>query len=163
MWSKDPSQTDSRQLFIVRPNASLSRHEGRLLFAGIAFFSLLIILRFYLLGAWLVIPFTLLDIIFVGLTLRYILKKNQYVELISCTQDKTVITKSTGNHHAEWSFQTFWVKLIYSPNRHPWHPGKLFLSSHGRSVEFGSCLTNDERKELAEAIQNSLDQITDKS
>ena len=157
MWTTDSNSTENNQIFIVRPNASLSRRGGLILFAWIAAVMLLIILRFALIGAWLVIPFTVLDVVFVGLALRYVLRKNSSVELIACTPEKITITRTDGKTFEEYDFQSFWAQVIVTPSRHQWYPSKLFLRSHGRYLEFGGCLTNKERKDLARAIKKSLE------
>ena len=157
MWTTDSNSTENNKTFIVRPNASLSRRGGVLLFFWIAAFMLLIILRFALIGAWLVIPFTVLDVVFVGLTIRYVLRKSSLVELIACTPDKITITRTDGKTSEEYDFQSFWAQVIITPSRHQWYPSKLFLRSHGRYLEFGGCLTDKERKDLARAIKKSLE------
>ncbi|MGR9101324.1 MAG: DUF2244 domain-containing protein [Gammaproteobacteria bacterium] len=163
MWSQYSSPLDVKQHFVIRPNASLSQRDSRLLFAGIAVLAMLICIRFMIINAWIVIPFTLIDVIFVGLTLRYVVKKNDDVESISCSQETLSYKKVSGKTSRQWDFQTFWVRVVHSHSNHPWYPSRLFLCSHGRSIEFGSCLTDDERMELAKALQDCVRQFSNRT
>lgn len=157
MWTS--ITTHDETVFIVRPNASLDKHQALIIFGLFGFIFLIISLRFLLLGAWLIIPFVVLDLLFIGWVLAYILKHNRKYETVSCSPDTIHVTRFTGKAKLEWDFQTYWAQVKLSPSRHPWYPSKLFIRSHGNYFEFGSYLTDYERVQLADAINDEINTL----
>lgn len=144
--------------FEVRPNRSLSR-EGMLVFFGaVAVLSLLVAVRFILLGAWLVLPFTLLELVVLGFSLYLFERHSRYSETLQISPDSILFVARRGvKILQECRFQTHWVNVVLQLDQHSWYPGKLLLQSHGRCIEIGACLTDDDRKALAETIKASLE------
>ncbi len=56
-------------------------------------------------------------------------------------------------------FNPHWVQVVHSFNPDDWYPSQLFIRSHGKQVEIGSCLTNQEREELAKALKQVMPDI----
>lgn len=152
------NMTDACRTFEVRPNRSLSR-EGMLVFFGVvAVFSLLVAVRFILLGAWLVLPFTLLELLVLGVSLYLFERSSRYSETLQISPDSILFIARRGvKILQECRFQTHWVKVVLQLDQRSWYPGKLLLQSHGRSIEIGACLTDADRKAFAETIQASLE------
>lgn len=142
--------------FVVRPNASLSRQGALALFLGLVFLSTLVALRFVLLGAWLVVPFTVLELALIGAILWLVLRRNQCTEMIVMRGGELRVIRQQGMQRREWTFQPYWVRIMLLSGRHPWYPGRLIIRSHGQSVEVGACLTEPERESLAKALRKFL-------
>lgn len=152
------NMTEACRTFEVRPNRSLSRTGMLVFFIAVAFFSLLIALRFILLGVWLVLPFTLLELAVLGGSLYLFERRSRYSETIQISPDSILFIARRGvKVLQECRFQTHWVKVVLQLDHHSWYPGKLLLQSHGYSIEIGACLTEDDRKAFAETIKASLE------
>lgn len=152
------NMTDVCRTFEVRPNRSLSREGMLVFFIAVAVLSLLVALRFILLGAWLVLPFTLLEIAVLGGSLYLFERGSRYSETIQISPDSILfIARSGVKVLQECRFQTHWVNIVLQLDQRSWYPGKLLLQSHGRSVEIGVCLTEDDRKAFAATIKASLE------
>lgn len=152
------NMTDVCRTFEVRPNRSLSREGMLVFFIAVAVLSLLVALRFILLGAWLVLPFTLLEIVVLGGGLYLFERGSRYSETIQIGPDSILfIARSGVKVLQECRFQTHWVNIVLQLDQRSWYPGKLLLQSHGRSVEIGVCLTEDDRKAFAATIKASLE------
>ncbi len=152
------NMTKTCRTFEVRPNRSLSPEGMLVFFIAVALFSLLIALRFILLGVWLVLPFTLLELAVLGSSLYLFERRSRYSETIQISPDSILfIARSGVKVLQECRFQTHWVKVVLQLDQHSWYPGKLLLQSHGHSIEIGACLTEDDRKAFAETIKASLE------
>ncbi len=147
---------ESERFFVIQPNASLTKQGARVFLGFIVFVSLLVLARFLLLGAWFVLPFTILEVAFIGFILHLILKANRQVEMISVSNNGIRIVKLTDQEREEWHFDPYWAQVELKHSPHDWYPSKLIIRSHGRAVELASCLTNSEREELAEALKESV-------
>ncbi len=159
MISAESKPGESERFFVVQPNASLTKHGAIVVFAVVVLISLLVLLRFVLLGAWVVVPFTVLEVAFIGYILRLVLKSNRQVEMISINEHEIRVIKLGGSERTEWNFNPHWAQVELKKSHHNWYPNKLTIRSHGRVVELASCLTNSEREELAEALQESVFQV----
>jgi uncharacterized membrane protein len=150
--------TDMSSTFEVRPNCSLSREGMIVFFIAVAFLTLLVAVRFILLGAWLVLPFSLLEVVVLGSSLYLFERRSRYSETIQIGPDSTEFIARCGvNILRECRFQSYWVQVLLQLDQDDWYPSKLLLQSHGRSIEIGACLTDDDRKTLAENLKTTLE------
>ena len=156
MITAESKPGESERLFVIRPNASLTKNGAIVVFAVVVVISLLVLLRFVLLGAWMVAPFTVLEVAFFGFILRLVLKSNKQVEMISVSADEIRVIRLGDSGRTEWSFNPHWAQVELKKSSHDWYPSKLTIRSHGRMVELATCLTDSEREELAEALQESV-------
>lgn len=144
------------QCFVIRPNASMSTKCAWVVFSIIVVLSIAVMARFVLLGAWMVVPFTLAEVAFIGGILWLVIRSNQCVETIFYKEDELRIVQQDSQQCKEWTFQPYWVQVFLQSGRHPWYPDRLLIQSHGQSLEIGACLTASERTSLAEALSELL-------
>jgi len=53
-----------------------------------------------------------------------------------------------------WTFEPGWVRVAIEPENA--ETNRLVLSSHGRRLQIGAFMTNDERSDLANALNDAL-------
>lgn len=127
-------------------------------FVAVAVLTLLVAMRFILLGAWLVLPFALLEIVVLGVSLYLFERASCYSETIQIAPDSILIIARNGvTTLREYRFQPYWVQIALQLDPRDWYPSKLLLRSHGESIEIGACLTNADRKMLAKTITTALE------
>ncbi len=90
--------------------------------------------------------------------LRFVLKSNKLVEIISVSSDEIRIIELEDSERIEWSFNPHWAQVELKQSSHDWYPSKLTIRSHGRMVELAACLTDIEREELAESCRSQFSQ-----
>lgn len=129
-------------------------------FCGIVVLSAAVVTRFVLLGAWLVVPFTLLEVAFLGGVFWRVLRQNQFTETILCTRHELKVIQKSSNRLKEWAFHPCWSRVVLQPGGHAWYPDRLLIRSHGQSLEIGMCLTVSEKTSLAEALGELLPPAT---
>ena len=144
------------QCFVIRPNASMSTTCAWVVFLGVFILSIAVMTRFVLIGAWMVVPFTLAEVAFVAYILWMVLRSNKCVETIILNEEELKVIRESHNERKEWIFQPYWARVLLQSGRHAWYPDQLLIQSHGESLEIGMCLTGSERTSLAKVLSDLI-------
>ncbi len=148
---------------VARPNNSLSAKDNVLLMLAIATVSLLIALSFAQMGAWLVLPFAGLELLAFAYAFNYVYIHSNDFESITIENDCVVVEKRSNKKVTKTVFQRYWAQVsVRNIVNNGVLAGKtgLYISSHGKEVEFGGNLINDEQRiELAQAIKQKIKNI----
>lgn len=142
--------------FIIRPNNSLGRTGKLIFFVLVCLVSIGIAIRFWLLGAWIILPVVLLEMAILGLAFYLVDKDSRDIETIDLSNELLRVTRNVKSVVSEWRFQPYWVQVVLRSDRIGWYPSHLSLRSHGKSVEVGACLTDEERLELSQSLKAGL-------
>ncbi len=142
--------------YIIKPNRSIEKKGIFIFFSLVILVSAFIALRFWLLGAWVVMPLMVLEITILGAAFYLVQKASRDVETIDLSNDKLRVTRNVRSVVDEWQFQPYWVQVILRADRISWYPSHLLLRSHGKMIEIGTCLTDEEREELSGSLKQEL-------
>jgi uncharacterized membrane protein len=142
--------------FVIRPNCSLSWQETKVFFIAACTVSLGISAMFIVLGAWPIFPFAGLEMLSLGAALYWCGARARRSEVVTIRGDDVVVAKGRGVRQQRWMFQRHWAQVRLEPPAHDWYASRLRIISHGRGVEVGGCLNEDERKELASDLTRAL-------
>ncbi len=151
----DLGQSDHRgYLFrcVIMPNGSMSPRLGVWFFASLAIVTGALAAGFWMLGAWLIAPFSGLELVALGAALIYIEKQNQYREVISVTEELIRVESGVGQPTRIREFPRYWARVRLESSSIPTHPARLLIVSHGEAYELGACLTDEERCSLASRL-----------
>lgn len=149
---------DQSRRFIIRPNKPMSWRQNLLFVYSIGFISGAMALYFLYHGAWMVVPFVGLEILVLTVCLYYVYCRMDTQEVVTVDTKRVVI--ESGRHAVRQRnvFNRYWARVELHPPSHQWYASRLFIGSHGRQIEIGAALVEDERKklarELAEIIQS---------
>ncbi len=121
---------------------------------GVAVF--LTALRFVLLGAWIVLPFALLEIGLLAAGFWLYERASRYRETVKISSNNLEICQESVRIQRTWNFNPHWVNVTLRADPKNWYPSRLFIASHGEQVEIGACLTNQEREELSRVLKRSI-------
>ncbi len=138
---------------ILRPNGSLSRRQALALLAfcglvmgAVGFFC-------FLVGAWLVLPFSGLEWLLLAYCLHLSLKQSQQREVIIITDSLVQVEKGRYRPEQTYQFQRAWVMLDWMQSPIQGRPSRLALKLHGKEVEIGRFLVESERQALARELK----------
>lgn len=130
----------------IRPNNSITG-RGRLIVVGVlAFMSFAVAIAFGLIGAWMVLPFAGLELLGVAYAFYYVHCHMHDYESITIEGDAFKVVKSSYKRQVEFSFNRYWVKVITKIL--PSGDALLYLSVHGKELEFGGRFMNSEQRML---------------
>lgn len=145
-WPDDPEPDSTRHALRVErgpdracirvlPNRSLTRTG--LLVAAAACLSALIpgTLLCLLLGAWPMFPFLGLEIGVVVGAFAWLRRHLDDREEIILDAEAVAHRRFVARAEHDQRFPRYWVRLVIEPATSPFRPGRLWLRSHGQSVE----------------------------
>ena len=142
--------------FVLSPNCSISWTGLLLFYLFTCVVALAVGLFFTLQGLWLVLPFSGLEMLALGIGLYLTSHKMYRREVITLDPEHTRIEKGVRCIDQRWQFQTPWIQIreelpdCLNPRR------KLTISMHGESVEVGGFLANSEKAALAFQLKDCI-------
>ena len=148
-------QTLAGRTWVARPNHSLSVVGRRRLFLVTAGVSGGIAFAFSCFGAWPVVPFAGIELLFLWWALRRSESMADDFERITLESGQLTIETRRGAQVERHEFQPYWARLqfVKPPGQ---HCHRLLIRSHGKEVEVGSLLTEEQKLALAEELQQNL-------
>jgi len=135
---------------ILRPNNSLSPQDGLKVILALTLVVLLVSLGFMHMGAWLVLPFAGLEVLAIAYAFYTVYLHSADFESITIADDSVVIEIRDYKKLTTTVFQRYWaqVNLRDVVNNRADAKSGIFISSHGKEVEFGKKFINDEQRAL---------------
>jgi uncharacterized membrane protein len=143
---------------VIQPNRNLSWKQSKCLFLFLAGCIGLVSLYFISLGAWLVLPFTGLEILLVGIAIYCQSCRAHAQETIRIDTTHVRISDSR-NRRSEKCFHKAWLKIIQNHDPKGWYPSRLLIGSHGEFIEIGKNLLEEDREMLATNLRNAIEGI----
>jgi uncharacterized membrane protein len=136
----------------LAPNCSLKPAAAMLFFASTCLFSLGFALFFVFQGFWPVLPFSVLEMLMLGLALLASMRRGKYTQTVLITESQISLVTRTRRGAQKQEFARHWtkVRLRSPPRRHG--SSRLTIESRGRAYEVGSFLTEEDRCRLAERL-----------
>jgi uncharacterized membrane protein len=107
-------------------------------------------------GFWLVLPFAGLELVAVGTGLYVVSRRCYECEVISIAGDAVRVEKGRNYPRERWTFARIWAHAVLEHCPSAWYPSRLLIRSHGRAVEVGRFLNEEERRQLASDLRESL-------
>lgn len=147
---------------ILRPNRSLSK-EGELKLLAVMMLCIgIIALAFVNIGAWLVLPFAGLEFLAFLYAFYVVNAHAGDYESISIDDENVWVEKKSHKELVSVSFNRYWAKVTLRDvggGSALTAKTALFIGSHGKEVEFGSLVDEDQRKLLARQIRQKIKNI----
>ena len=137
-------------ILTARRNNSLSSSGRLLAFCVIALVSLGIAIAFACLGAWLILPFSGVELLVLWWAFRCIERHARDYERLTINGDTVEIEVAEIGRVQRYRFNRWWAQVVYE------YDGRLALRSHGTQVEFGRHLTPHQRRVIAGALKSRL-------
>jgi uncharacterized membrane protein len=139
-------------VYTARRNNSLSSSGRRLVFAFILTVSFGIAAAFSLaVGAWPILPFAGIEMVVLYVAFRYVDRHAADYERITIRGDSVAVEVREGTRIAHFELNRYWAQVVCE------HEGAhLALRSHGREIEVGRHLCDEQRLEMARGLAREL-------
>lgn len=141
---------------ILQPNQSISWRATRHFYISLVFIIAVIASGLTALGFWLILPFAGLELLLLGSGLYIVARKGQQREVISLTSDEVFVERGHLQPEQQWKFLRVWATVILEQCPKQWYPSRLLIRSHGKGVEIGRFLNEEERHYLATELLRNL-------
>jgi uncharacterized membrane protein len=142
--------------FVITPNSSLSWRGNQLFLVVISAVSFSIAGMFAAQGMWLVLPFAGLEMLVLAVALHRCCARSRWQEVISIRGRRVRVAVGTDRPERWCTFDRSWARVILAQAKTRGYPSRLLIRSHGREVEIGACLIEEERQRLAAALRAAL-------
>ena len=142
--------------FVIKPNQAISWQSLVLVYTGIATVTFTIGVSFYLIGLTLVLPFSGIEILALGAAFYLTAWRGGVQEVIIISKETIVIERGRQYPESRETFPRAWVRVVIERSWNSWYPSRLLIRSHGRAVEVGTFLNEEERCRLAEELAQNL-------
>ena len=138
----------------IVPYRSLTRKGVMIVVGSLAGLTVAMALRFWLLGAWPVVAFSLVEVPLVVLLLAINFRRARASELIMLSmQELTVIRTDPAGRRKQVSLPSAWLRVDLDAGR---GIPRVVLRSHGRDCEVGAFLHEPDKLSLYEALSDAL-------
>jgi len=142
---------------LIVPHRSLTRIGRTTVVGSLAVLTAAIACRFWLLGAWPVVAFCLLEAPLVGGLLWISQRRARASELIMLTaQEIRVIRTDAAGRRQEITLPSAWLRVDLHADR---GTPRLLLSSHGRGCEVAAFLHEADKKSLFKGLSDALHRL----
>jgi uncharacterized membrane protein len=149
-------QSSKEDQFVLRPHRSLPPSGFLILMLLIGLVSFVIGMVFFLLGAWPVMGFFGLDVALIYYAFKLNYRSGRLYETITLSPEILKLTRvHPSGRREEFDFNPYWARVRFTTDR-PDGRTSLRLAAQGREVLFGQFLTDDERRDIADALTGAL-------
>jgi uncharacterized membrane protein len=118
--------------------------------------SMTIATLFALLGAWMIFPFAGLEMLVLAAALYYCACRGSEREVVTVGDDMVAVARGRRCPTTNHEFQRAWARVRLEKPVNHWYPSRLMICSHGREVEVGRCLNEEERRQLAADLTTAI-------
>ena len=151
---RDP-QTGGKRI-VLKPNASLTRRQARLLLGGFALVLALIGSGFAFIGCWFVLPFAGAEWLVLAYCFSLAFRRSAVREVITVTDADVKIERGIRGPEQTYRFRRAWLGVSLDGPAATGHPSRLCLKRHGRKMEIGRFLVESEREALYRELKKEL-------
>ena len=150
-----PAAADLEYSVIARRNDSLGSRGRWLIFAALCAVSLGLALAFAAFGAWLVLPYSVLEMVVLFLAFWFFERHAGDWERLSIEGDRVIVERQRGGVGSRQEFNRFWTRLEWEPGHFGRSP--QLTVCHGKArVPFGANLAADTRQAIVRDMRRAL-------
>jgi uncharacterized membrane protein len=149
-------QPSKEAQFVLHPHRSLPPKGFLIMMVLISVISFTIGMVFFLLGAWPVFGFFGLDVLLIYYAFKLNYRSGRLYETVSLSPELLKLTRvHPSGKREEFDFNPYWARVRFTVDR-PDGRTSLRLVAQGKEVLFGQFLTDDERRNFADALSGAL-------
>lgn len=138
---------------ILRPNQSWSWRANLYLLGTLVVISFSIGFAFLLAGAWVILPFSILEMFAVTVCLYYCVRQCHRQEVITITEHALRVERGGKRPVETWDYHRIWAKFMVRPARHPWDPAVVSIRCRGQDLEIGQFLSRRDKSDLVAQLR----------
>ena len=142
--------------FVIQPNRSMSWRALITAYGIVASTTMIVGAMCFAAGLPLVLPFSGLEVMVLGIALYMNAWRGGVKEVITISDRALAVEQGRQAPESRVEFQRPWAKVILERPGNSWYPSRLLIRSHGRQVEIGRFLNEQERQGLAQQLRATL-------
>ena len=138
---------------VLRPNRSWTWKANLYLLFTLFAVSITIGLGFLLAGAWVILPFSLIEMAAVSGCIYYCVRQCNRQEVITVTEHQVRIEHGIRSPERAWDYHRLWAHFLVQTPRHPGDSAIVSIRSHGKNLELGNFLNQQDKSILIAALK----------
>lgn len=141
---------------VLVPHRSLSARGFVILMSFVGVVSFIAGIFFLAKGAWPVMGFFGLDALAIYIAFKLNYRAARRSETVEINASDLIVTRTnpSGDREQVFTLNPYWARVHLA--QRPDGANRLYLRSHGRAYPIGAFLTDDERRDLAAALDRAL-------
>ncbi len=139
----------------LAPHCSLTTRGALLFFGSVCVATFAVAGVATVLGYWPVLPFAGAEMWLLGWALKVSMARRNERETIQVSENEVVIEYSLPEPE-RIVFPRHWARVKIARPQSPLHRTRLLIESHGRALEVGRFLTEEERRQLAVRLHSLI-------
>jgi len=138
---------------VLRPNRSARWKTIKIFLFLVIFFALCIGISFAVIGLWMILPFTGIEIIVLLLVMYRVARQCSRRQVIHLFARTIRVEQGIAQPQSVWESELFWTRLIIKKPDHVGHASKIILRGRHEQIEIGGFLSELEKKELINKLR----------
>ena len=151
-------ESELEKTIMVMPNRAMPWQHIMMIYLLISGVTISIAFGFFTQGLTLILPFAGLELLALGVVLYISAWRSNIKEVVNVTEEKIRIEIGRNGPEKTYELDKTWAKVVLERSWNNWYPSRLLLRSHGRQIEIGKFLNEQERQclevELKKVINN---------
>ena len=152
------NENDLQKTIMVMPNRAMPWQHIMMIYLLVSGVTISIAFSFFTQGLTLILPFAGLELLALGVVLYISAWRSNIKEVVNVNEEKIRIEIGRNVPKEIYELDKAWANIVLERSWNNWYPSRLLLRSHGRQLEIGKFLNEQERQclaiELNKAIKN---------
>ena len=152
------NENDLKKTIMVMPNRAMPWQHIMVIYLLVSGVTISIAFSFFTQGLTLILPFAGLELLALGVVLYISAWRSNIKEVVNIGEEKIRIEIGRDVPEKIYELDKAWANIVLERSWNNWYPSRLLLRSHGRQLEIGKFLNEQERQclaiELNKAIKN---------
>ena len=148
-----------QSILVARPNRSATPALLAGTFIAMVLTSMLVVGFSIMQGNMLALPFALINLAAVAFCFRLSWRSGEDEDRIERRGDCVIVERWRRKRHDHIEFNIYWTRVWMEPGPYPGRPERVLMGSHGKAIEVGSFLAEDERQRLLKMIRAVLTDV----
>ena len=152
------NENDLKKTIMVMPNRAMPWQHIMVIYLLVSGVTISIAFSFFTQGLILILPFAGLELLALGVVLYISAWRSNIKEVVNIGEEKIRIEIGRDVPEKIYELDKAWANIVLERSWNNWYPSRLLLRSHGRQLEIGKFLNEQERQclaiELNKAIKN---------
>lgn len=138
---------------VLRPNRSWTWRANIMFVGTLMGVSGTVATVFAYRGAWLVLPFTFIEMSVLLASLYYCVRRTHLQEVLTFSADQLLVERGIGGPQTRLRFDRYFARFLVRRADHPWYRKRVAVRCRGRETEIGAFLSSDEKDRLVDELR----------
>ena len=148
--------SQAKTVWLMRRNCSFSPKQVGMFYLSMVGFSSVITAYFWWIGAWMVLPFAVIELSVLGIALLIYARHARDYEKITLDQTQIIIELHRGSKKTLTSWNAPWVRVKDPESLYDRKKDLVILESGGQTISIGQFILAEKRHDLAKEIRQAL-------